>query len=134
MQTFPILADIHTHCIASGHGTQDTITDMARAAARRSLRVLGISDHAPATPGAADSSYFRNLLLAERNRFGISLLYGAELNILNEKGDVDLEDALIQALDYAFISIHPPRLGGCKHRRLYSCDETSRRTLSGASR
>lgn len=108
MQTFPILADIHTHCIASGHGTQDTITDMARAAARRSLRVLGISDHAPATPGAADSSYFRNLLLAERNRFGISLLYGAELNILNEKGDVDLEDALIQALDYAFISIHPP--------------------------
>ena len=108
MQTFPILADIHTHCIASGHGTQDTITDMARAAARRSLRVLGISDHAPATPGAADSSYFRNLLLAERNRFGISLLYGAELNILNEKGDVDMEDALIQALDYAFISIHPP--------------------------
>ncbi len=108
MQTFPILADIHTHCIASGHGTQDTITDMARAAAKCSLRVLGISDHGPATPGAADSSYFRNLLLAERKRFGVSLLYGAELNILNEKGDLDMEDKLIQALDYAFVSIHPP--------------------------
>ncbi|MDE5933216.1 MAG: PHP domain-containing protein [Lachnospiraceae bacterium] len=108
MQTFPISADIHTHCIASGHGTQDTITDMARAAAERSLQVLGLSDHGPATPGAADSSYFRNLLLAERKRFGVSLLYGAELNILNENGDVDLEDSLIQALDYAFVSIHPP--------------------------
>lgn len=108
MQTFPILADIHTHCIASGHGTQDTITDMARAAAERSLQVLGLSDHGPATPGAADSSYFRNLLLAERKRFGVSLLYGAELNILNENGDVDLDDSLIQALDYAFVSIHPP--------------------------
>lgn len=108
MQTFPILADIHTHCVASGHGTRDTITDMARVAADRSLRVLGISDHAPATPGAADSSYFRNLLLAERKRFGVSLLYGVELNILNEKGDVDMEDKLIQSLDYAFISIHPP--------------------------
>lgn len=108
MQTFPILADIHTHCIASGHGTQDTITDMARAAAKRSLQVLGLSDHGPATPGAADSSYFRNLLLAERKRFGVSLLYGAELNILNENGDVDLDDSLIQALDYAFVSIHPP--------------------------
>lgn len=108
MQTFPILADIHTHCIASGHGTQDTITDMARAAAKCYLRVLGISDHGPATPGAADSSYFRNLLLAERKRFGVSLLYGAELNILNEKGDLDMEDKLIQALDYAFVSIHPP--------------------------
>lgn len=108
MQTFPILADIHTHCIASGHGTQDTITDMARAAAEHSLQVLGLSDHGPATPGAADSSYFRNLLLAERKRFGVSLLYGAELNILNENGNVDLDDSLIQALDYAFVSIHPP--------------------------
>lgn len=108
MQTIPILADIHTHCIASGHGTHDTITDMARAAARRSLGVLGLSDHGPATPGAADSSYFRNLLLAERKRFGVTILYGAELNILNENGDVDLDDSLIQALDYAFISIHPP--------------------------
>ena len=108
MQTFPILADIHTHCIASGHGTQDTITDMARAAAERSLQLLGLSDHGPATPGAADSSYFRNLLLAERKRFGVSLLYGAELNILNGNGDVDLDDSLIQALDYAFVSIHPP--------------------------
>ena len=108
MQTIPILADIHTHCIASGHGTHDTITDMARAAAERSLRVLGLSDHGPATPGAADSSYFRNLLLAERKRFGVSLFYGAELNILNENGDVDLDDSLIQALDYAFVSIHPP--------------------------
>lgn len=108
MQTFPILADIHTHCIASGHGTQYTITDMARAAAKCSLRVLGISDHGPATPGAADSSYFRNLLLAERKRFGVSLLYGAELNILNEKGDLDMEDKLIPSLDYAFVSIHPP--------------------------
>ena len=108
MQTFPILADIHTHCIASGHGTQDTITDMARTAAERSLPVLGLSDHGPATPGAADSSYFRNLLLAERKRFGVSLFYGAELNILNEKGDVDLDDSLIQTLDYAFVSLHPP--------------------------
>ncbi|MCM1174510.1 MAG: PHP domain-containing protein [Blautia sp.] len=108
MQTIPILADIHTHCIASGHGTHDTITDMARAAAGRSLCVLGLSDHGPATPGAADSSYFRNLLLAERKRFGVSLFYGAELNILNENGGVDLDDSLIQALDYAFVSIHPP--------------------------
>jgi len=107
MQTIPILADIHTHCIASGHGSHDTITDMARAAAERSLRVLGLSDHGPATPGAADSSYFRNLLLAERKRFGVQLFYGAELNILNENGDVDLDDSLIRALDYAFISIHP---------------------------
>lgn len=108
MQNIPILLDIHTHSIASGHGSRDTITDMARSAAESSLKILGISDHAPATPGSTDSSYFRNLLLADRMRFGVSLLYGVELNILNENGDVDLEDSLLQSLDYAFISMHHP--------------------------
>lgn len=108
MQTIPILLDIHTHCLSSGHGTRDTITDMARSAAANSLRILGISDHGPATPRAADVSYFRNLLLADRKKFGVELLYGVELNILNAEGDVDLEDTLIRSLDYAFISMHHP--------------------------
>lgn len=111
MQTennIPILSDIHTHSIASGHGSHDTITDMARAAAKTSLKILGISDHAPATPGSAGSSYFRSLRFAEKKRFGVNLLYGVELNILNKNGDVDLEDELICSLDYAFISMHQP--------------------------
>lgn len=108
MQNIPILFDIHTHCLSSGHGTHDTITDMARTAAERSLQILGISDHGPATPSAADSSYFRNLLLADRKKFGVKLLYGVELNILNTEGDVDLEDTLIRSLDYAFVSMHHP--------------------------
>lgn len=107
MQNIPILLDIHTHSIASGHGSQDTITDMARAAAAASLTILGISDHGPATAGAGSSSYFRNLFLADRKRFGVTLLYGVELNILNEDGDVDLNDELIGTLDYALVSMHP---------------------------
>lgn len=108
MQNIPILLDIHTHSIASGHNTHDTITDMARSAAARSLQILGISDHGPCTTDAGSSSYFRNLRLAERRRFNVSLLYGVELNILNENGDVDLEDALIASLDYALVSMHHP--------------------------
>lgn len=108
MHNIPVLLDIHTHCLSSGHGTHDTITDMARAASEKSLQILGISDHGPAAPRAADSSYFRNLLLADRKKFGVNLLYGVELNILNEKGDVDLEDPLLASLDYAFISMHHP--------------------------
>ena len=36
--------DIHTHTIASGHASTATITDMAKAAASRNLKLLGISD------------------------------------------------------------------------------------------
>lgn len=108
MQHLPIFLDIHTHSVSSGHGTHDTITDMARAAARASLQILGISDHGPRTSGSCCSSYFRNLLLADRKRFGVSLLYGVELNILNDEGDIDLEDSLLHSLDYALISMHHP--------------------------
>ena len=107
MQNIPILSDIHTHSLASGHGSRDTVTDMARAAADASLEILGISDHGPATPRSASSSYFRNLHLADRRLFGVTLMYGVELNILNENGDVDLDDELIGSLDYALVSMHP---------------------------
>ncbi len=98
--------DIHTHTIASGHGTSCTIADMARAARARGLSLLGISDHGPATPCAGTASYFRSLFSAPRYRCGIRLLYGAELNILGENGQVDLEDEILSRLDFAIISMH----------------------------
>ena len=38
------LSDIHTHSIASGHGTTCTISDMAKAASQKGLKLLGITD------------------------------------------------------------------------------------------
>ena len=99
-------SDIHTHSIASGHGTACTITDMAKEAAARGIRLLGITDHGPATLAAGTSSYFRSLAFSPRERFGVELLYGVELNILNQEGDVDLEESLLTKLDFAIVSMH----------------------------
>lgn len=103
---FMYLSDIHTHSIASGHGTSATISNMAKAASRRGLRLLGITDHGPATLAAGTPSYFRSLTYSPRKRFGIELLYGAELNILDTDGRLDLEDSLLDRLDYAIASMH----------------------------
>ena len=65
--------DLHTHTCASGHGTKDRITDLAKEAARRQMEVLGISDHGPASPGSAGLSYFRGLSLGEPVRFGVTV-------------------------------------------------------------
>lgn len=113
-----MLIDLHTHSLSSGHGSTDTITDMAKAAAGKGIQILGISEHGPATFGSVKPSYFRSLKLAERKRCGITLLYGAELNIINTKGDVDLEDEILEGLDYAFISIHPPTMKPYEHADL----------------
>ena len=78
------LSDIHTHSIASGHGTTCTISDMAKAASRKGLKLLGITDHGPGTLAAGTSSYFRSLTYAPKKRFGIELqeIYQDALNRL----------------------------------------------------
>lgn len=100
------LSDMHTHSIASGHGTSCTITDMAKAASRKGVKLLGITDHGPATLAAGTTSYFRSLTYSPRKRFHVELLYGIELNILDVNGKIDLEQELLEKLDYAIASMH----------------------------
>lgn len=100
--------DLHTHTCASGHGTKDRITDLAKEAANRHIEILGISDHGPASPGSAGLSYFRGLSLGERTRFGVTIKYGAEANILDTDGSLDIPDEILRTLDYCIISMHRP--------------------------
>lgn len=113
-----ILIDLHTHSISSGHGSTNTVNDMAKAAARAGLQILGISEHGPASANSAKPSYFRSLKLAKRHRFGVQLLFGAEVNIITPAGALDLEDDVLAGLDYALASIHPPTLTPYEHRDL----------------
>lgn len=100
------LSDMHTHSIASGHGTSCTISDMAKTASSKGLKLLGVTDHGPATLCAGTPSYFRSLTFSPKKRFHVELLYGAELNILDTEGKIDLEEELLSRLDYAIISMH----------------------------
>ncbi|TSC53025.1 MAG: putative hydrolase [Parcubacteria group bacterium LiPW_39] len=98
--------DLHTHTIASGHGF-NTILEMAKEASKRGIKILGISEHGPAVPGSATITYFNNLERPPRKLFGVKVLYGAELNIINGKGGVDLpEKCLKEKLDFVSFSFH----------------------------
>ena len=87
---YETVMDLHTHTIASGHA-YNTLREMAKAAADRGLEILGITEHAPMMPGTCYNYYFHNLKTVPRELYGIRLLLGAELNILNPQGEVDLE-------------------------------------------
>lgn len=102
--------DLHTHTIASGHGSRDTIEQVAKAASLRGIQLLGISDHAPSTSGSATLSYFQNLKCAPRQRHQVGILYGVELNIKKEPPFIDLDDCTLSSLDYAIASMHIPNL------------------------
>lgn len=99
------LLDVHTHTIASGHA-YSTIQEMAQEAANRGLRILGITEHAPGIPGTCDPIYFRNLHVVPRQMNGVRLLLGSELNILNTKGTLDLDESYYRILDIIIAGIH----------------------------
>ena len=97
--------DVHTHTIASGHA-YNTMLEMIRAAQEKGLEVYGITEHAPCMPGSCHDFYFQNLKVVER-RFGdMELLLGAEVNILDEKGTVDLKEPHLGRMDVAIASLH----------------------------
>lgn len=101
--------DVHTHTLASGHA-YNTIWEMARAAAQMGLELLGITDHAPQMPGSCHEFYFSNLKVLPRSIEGITVLHGAEVNIMDFEGRVDLPDRLLPEMDVVIASLHTPCL------------------------
>ena len=103
-----IAIDTHTHSVASGHFTTDTIRDLARAARDAGLRALAVTDHGPAIVNSAKAGYFRSLLLGNRERYGVRLFFGAEVNIMDASGRVDLDAETMRKLDFCIASLHVP--------------------------
>ena len=101
------LMDLHTHTLVSGHA-YNTMREMVQAAADRGLEVLGITEHAPAMPGTCQHFYFHNLKIVERTMYGVELFLGAEVNILDHEGHVDLKDREMANLDVVIASLHRP--------------------------
>ena len=77
-----VLLDAHTHTVASGHA-YSSLQEMAKAAADMGLEVLGITEHGPSVPGTCPTLYFKNMFVVPRQMYGIRLLMGCEINILD---------------------------------------------------
>lgn len=99
--------DLHTHTVASGHA-YCTLREMAKAASDKGLELLGITEHAPKMPGTCHKFYFQNIKVVPREMYGIQLLLGSEVNILDAAGTVDLEQKTLEKLDVVIASLHVP--------------------------
>lgn len=101
------IIDTHTHTIASGHA-YNTILEMAKAASDKGIKILGITDHSKAMPDACGDFYFMNLKAMDREAYGVELLLGVELNIIDFNGKVDLPSRYIKEMDIVIASLHTP--------------------------
>ena len=101
-----IIADTHTHTVASHHA-YSTLEENLAEAKRKGLRFLATTDHTGIMPGAPHSSYFvcmQSILPHEHN--GVYIVQGCEANILDETGAVDIKDGVMDELDWVIASFH----------------------------
>lgn len=112
----PMIADLHTHTAATTHAYH-TVDEMAAAAKTCGYRALALTDHGPAMPDAPHSWHFTNFSALHRVVNGVVMLYGAEVNVMDTKGGLDLPDRLLRTMDWVVASIHSPCVPGLLTRR-----------------
>lgn len=100
-----IVADLHTHSVASGHA-YGTISEMLKAASEKGHLGLGITDHGPAMPDGAHHYYFSNMSTLPKTMFGIRFYHGVESNIIDTEGNIDIPADIQPWLDYMIASMH----------------------------
>jgi putative hydrolase len=100
-----IAVDTHTHSIASGHA-YSTIDELARAARRHGLKGFVITEHGPALQGFPHKYYFGNLRVLPPKIHGVRVFHGAELNIMDGTGAVDLDRYYAERLDFVMAGFH----------------------------
>ena len=100
-----ILADLHTHTVASTHAFC-TLNEMITKAAEIGLELIATTDHAGSMPDASHRWRFGNFECIPREVKGVTVLCGAESNLENENGDVDFLGSKGRELDILIVSMH----------------------------
>jgi putative hydrolase len=102
-----LLADLHTHTIASGHA-YSTITENVRAARLKGLELIAVTDHGPTVPQGQHPWHFWNLKVVPSVLDGVRVLKGCEANpSQSAENGIDLDDIVLQQLDFVAVGFHP---------------------------
>ena len=108
---YKIIADLHTHTIASTHA-YSTLTEMVDAAKEKGLYALAITDHGPKMPGSPRDWYFGSLNQIPLYYRGVKTIMGVEANVLDFEGTLDIDTGTaderkqMDKLDWIVASIH----------------------------
>lgn len=100
-----LLVDTHTHTLSSGH-SYSTVQELAKGASDNGIQMFAVTDHGPAMAGAPTLLHFWNLKEIPENIYGVRVIKGAEVNIIDYSGNCDIPDAVLKKLDFVIASFH----------------------------
>lgn len=114
-----ILTDIHCHTAASTHA-YSTVCELARSASQKGMEAIAVTDHAPSIGDAPHIWHFANLRAIPKFIDGVRILLGAEANIIDDNGGIDMPEHILEWLDITVASIHDVCFEGAKGRADYT--------------
>ena len=101
-----VVAETHCHTCACDHAFS-TLYENVRYAAAIGMPFLCITEHAPAMTDGPHEWFFRNLPKVVPERLdGVVVLRGAEANIMDYDGGLDLSARSLEQLDWVIASYH----------------------------
>ena len=104
-----IIADLHTHTLVSQHA-YSTVDEMLNSAKDKGFLALAITDHGPASSDGAKSVHFKAMHSLPEYVNGVRLLKGAEVDIIDYSGKLDLSSNVLSYLDFVIASYHEDAL------------------------
>ena len=111
-----MIADLHTHTLCATHA-YNTFNEMAVAAKEIGYCALAVTDHAHAMPDAPHSWHFSNWSAMPHVINDVVMLYGAEANVMDTKGGLDMPESQLKDQDWVVASIHSSCVPGLLTRK-----------------
>ena len=117
---YNIIADLHTHSLASTHA-YSTIREMVDSAAEKGLKAIAITDHARTMPGAPGPWFFNSMHELPLLYRGILLIAGMEANVIDLNGTLDINETERRDVNWLVASIHNLGLPGLENPTVEKC-------------
>lgn len=108
-----IIADTHTHTIASTHAFS-TAQEMIKSASEKGLYAIALTDHGYNMPGSPKKGewFFECLGAIPAYMYGVRVLKGVEANVSDYYGGLDIPEDTLKKLEWVVASMHTLTIEG----------------------
>lgn len=102
-----IEVETHSHTVASSHALS-TLLELVKRTKEVGMSGICITDHGFALPDSPHPYYFGAGRIIPEEIDGVRVFFGAEANIVDYNGQLDLEEKILRRLDWIIASYHEP--------------------------
>ncbi|MDR1832221.1 MAG: phosphatase [Fusobacteriaceae bacterium] len=98
--------DLHTHTSVTPHAYSTVEENIARAR-EKGMELIAITNHGPALPDSPHWWSLKNLRIIPETVGDLRILRGVEANIVDEEGNIDLNNTIYKVMDIIIAGFHP---------------------------